>query len=70
MNSINICKIEDLLVDAIVDANIAQDQDNNEEDDEIIDAIITGGYPPRGIIEFVTKDNTKRFKITIEEKEV
>lgn len=70
MNTVNINKLEDILIDAIVKANIAQDQDTNEEDNEIIDAIITGGYPPRGIIEFVTKDNTKRFKITIEEKEV
>ena len=68
MNSIDIYKLEDLLVDAIVKANIAQDQDTNPEDDDIIEAIVTGGYPQRGIIEFVTKDNTKKFKITIEEQ--
>ena len=68
MNSIDIYKLEDLLVDAIVKANIAQDQDTNPEDDDIIEAIVTGGYPQRGIIEFVTKDNTKKFKITIEEE--
>lgn len=68
MNSIDIYKLEDLLVDAIVKANIAQDQDTNPEDDDIIEAIVTGGYPQRGRIEFVTKDNTKKFKITIEEE--
>ena len=68
MNSIDIYKLEDLIVDAIVKANIAQDQDTNPEDDDIIEAIVTGGYPQRGIIEFVTKDNTKKFKITIEEQ--
>lgn len=68
MNSIDIYKLEDLLVDAIVKANIAQDQDTNPEDDDIIEAIVTGGYPQRGIIEFSSKDNTKKFKITIEEQ--
>ena len=68
MNSLDIYKLEDLLVDAIVKANIAQDQDTNPDDDDIIESIVTGGYPKRGIIEFVTKDNTKKFKITIEEE--
>ena len=67
MNSIDIYKLEDLLVDAIAKAGIAQDQDTNPEDNDIIDAIVTGGYPKKGIIESVTKDSTKRFRITIEE---
>ena len=68
MKTVDIYKLEDLFVDAIEKANIAQDQDNNPDDNDIIEAIVTGGYPQRGIIEFVTKDNTKRFKITIEEQ--
>ena len=68
MNSIDIYEVEDLLLDAIEKANIAQDQDNNPEDNDYISAIVTGGYPQRGIIEFTTKDNTKGFKITIEEQ--
>ena len=68
MKTVDIYELEDLFVDAIEKANIAQDQDNNPDDNDIIEAIVTGGYPQRGIIEFVTKDNTKRFKITIEEK--
>jgi hypothetical protein len=68
MKSIDIYKLEDLIVDAIVKANIAQDQDTNPNDNDIIEAIVTGGYPQKGIIEFSTKDNTRKFKITIEEK--
>lgn len=68
MKTIDIYGLEDLLADAIEKANIAQDQDNNPDDNDIIEAIVTGGYPQRGIIEFVTKDNTKKFKITIEEQ--
>lgn len=68
MNHISICKLEDLLVDAIAKAGIAQDQDTNPEDSDIINAIVTGGYPEKGIIEFSAKDNTKKFKITIEEQ--
>lgn len=68
MDSIDIYKVEDLFLDAIEKANIAQDQDNNPEDNDYISAIVTGGYPQRGIIEFTAKDNTKRFKITIEEQ--
>lgn len=69
MKPIDIYKLENLLVDAIVKANIAQDKDANPEDDDIISGIVTGGYPKKGIIEFSTKDNTKEFKITIEEQE-
>lgn len=68
MKTVDIYELEDLFVDAIEKANIAQDQDNNPDDNDIIEAIVTGGYPQRGIIEFVTKDNTKKFKITIEEQ--
>ena len=68
MKTVDIYELEDLFVDTIEKANIAQDQDNNPDDNDIIEAIVTGGYPQRGIIEFVTKDNTKRFKITIEEQ--
>lgn len=68
MNSIDIYKLEDLLVDAIVKANIAQDQDNNPEDNDTIDAIVTGGYANKEIIEFSTKDFTRKFKIIIEEQ--
>lgn len=66
MERIDIYKVEDLIIDAIEE--IAQDNEKNEEEEEIIEAIVTGGYPQRGIIEFVTKDGTKKFKITIEEK--
>lgn len=68
MKTIDIYGLEDLLVDAIVKANIAQDSDNNSEDDNPIEAIVTGGYPKRGIINFTTKDNAKKFQITIEEQ--
>ena len=68
MKSIDIYEVEDLLLDAIEKANIAQDQDNNPEDNDYISSIVTGGYPQRGIIEFTTKDNAKSFKITIEEQ--
>ena len=68
MNSIDIYKVEDLLLNAIEKANIAQDQDNNPEDNDYISGIVTGGYPQRGIIEFTAKDNAKRFIITIEEQ--
>ncbi len=68
MNSIDIYKLEDLLVDAIAKTGIAQDQDTNPEDNDTIDAIVTGGYPKKGIIEFSAKDNTRKFKITIEEQ--
>ena len=68
MMSIDIYELEDLIVDAIVKADIAQDQDNNPKDNDIIEAIVTGGYPQKGIIEFSTKDNKRKFKITIEEK--
>jgi len=64
MENVDIYKVEDLIVDAIED--IAQNRDINEEEEEYIEAIVTGGYPPRGIIEFTTKDGIKRFKITIE----
>lgn len=68
MNSIDIYKLEDLLADTIAKAGIAQDQDTNPEDNDIISAIVTGGYPKKGIIEFSAKDNTRKFKITIEEQ--
>lgn len=68
MNCKDIYDLEDLLIDAIEKANIAQDQDTNPEDNDIIEAIVTGGYPQKGIIEFTNKDNTKQFRITIEEK--
>lgn len=64
MKSIDIYKVEELIIDAIED--IAQNSEINEEEEEYIEAIVTGGYPPRGIIEFVTKDGIKKFKITIE----
>ena len=68
MRTIDIYGLQDLLVDTIDKANIAQNHDTNPEDDDFIEAIVTGGYPQRGIIRFITKDNTKRFKITIEEQ--
>lgn len=64
----DIYDLEDLLIDAIEKANIAQDQETNPEDNDNIEAIVTGGYPQKGIIEFTNKDNTKQFRITIEEK--
>ena len=66
--SIDIYELEDLIVDTIVKANIAQDQDTNPKDEDIIEAIVTGGYPQKGIIEFTAKDNTRKYKIIIEEK--
>lgn len=65
MERIDIYKVQDLIIDAIED--IAQNRETNEEEEEYIEAIVTGGYPQRGIIEFVTKDGTNKLKITIEE---
>ena len=68
MKSIDIYELQDLIVDTILKADIAQDQDTNPNDEDIIDAVVTGGYPQKGIIEFTTKYNTSKFKIIIEEK--